>query len=172
MDSSLDLHAPIVTLIFLWVLDLAYFSYDQHQKIKAFSIEIERADADGSSSTRIIIRALLENLCSAISLSLKALSMLFFAVAYRSIDDEQILQQYSSRLAMTWLTMTLNFFAATTAASLAFFLMISGYSYYCAYSRTSTNKTTSCGRYELAVPLLQNGGDEILPGMVVAATGV
>jgi len=34
MDSSLDLHAPIVILVFLWVLDLAYFSYDQHQKNK------------------------------------------------------------------------------------------------------------------------------------------
>jgi len=170
MDSSLDLHVPIVILVFLWILDLAYFSYDQHQKINAFSIEIERADADGSNSTRIMIRALMGEMFSAISLSLKIISILFFTVVYNNIDDENfvlVLQKYSGRLATTS-----NFFAVVTAASLAFFLMISGYSYYCAYSRTSTNKTTSCGRYELAVPLLQNGGDEILPGMVVAATGV
>ena len=170
MDSSLDLHAPIVILIFLWVLDLAYFSYDQHQKINAFSIEIERADADGSNSTRIMIRALMGEMCSAISLSLKIISILFFAVVYTNIDDEnfvRVLQQYSGRLATTS-----NFFAAATAASLALFLLISAYSYCCAYSRTSTNTTTSRGRCELAVPLLQDDGDERSPGTVVVATGV
>jgi len=172
MDSSLDLHAPIVILVFLWVLDLAYFSYDQHQKINAFSIEIERADADGSNSTRIMIRALMGEMFSAISLSLKIISILFFAVVYNNIDDENfvlVLQKYSGRLAMTS-----NFFAAATAASLAFFLIISACSYCCVYSRKSSKMTTSCGRCELAVPLLKDDGDEIStgPGMVVVATGV
>jgi len=169
MDSSLDLHAPIVILVFLWVLDLAYFSYDQLQKINVFSIEIERADADGSNSTRIMIRALMEEIFNAISLSLKIISIFFFAVVYNNIDDETfvlVLQKYSGRLVTTS-----NFFAAA-AASLAFFLMISLYSYCCAYSRKYSNTTTSCGRCELAVPLLQDDGDEISPGVVVAVTGV
>jgi len=170
MNTSLDLHAPNIVLVFLWVLDLAYFIYDQHQKIKEFSIEIERADADGSNSTRIIIRAVMGEIFSAISLSLKIISILFFAVVYNNIDDENfilVLQKYSGRLATTS-----NFFAAATAVALAFFLTISACSYCCAYSQKSTSTTKSCGRCELAVPLLQDGRDEIPPGMVVAATGV
>jgi len=170
MDSSLDLHAPIVTLVFLWVLDLAYFLYDQHQKINVFSIEIERADADGSNSTRIMIRALIGEIFSAISLSLKIISVLFFAVVYNNIDDEnfvRVLQQYSGRLATTS-----HFFAAATAASLACFLLISAYSYCCVCSRKSTHTTTSRGRCELAVPLLQDDGDERSPGVAVAVAGV
>mmetsp|Transcript_38802 Transcript_38802/g.75726 ORF Transcript_38802/g.75726 Transcript_38802/m.75726 type:complete len:172 (+) Transcript_38802:227-742(+) len=171
MDSSLDLHAPIVTLIFLWVLDLAYFSYDQLQKINVFSIEIERADADGSNSTRIMIRALMGEMFSAISLSLKIISILFFAVVYNNIDDESfvlVLQKYSGRLAMTS-----DFFGLATVASFAFLLMITAYTYCRASSKKSTNKTAApCDRCELKVPLLRDNGDDISPRMAIAAIGV
>jgi len=171
MDSSLDLHGPIVVLISLWVLDLAYFSYDQYQKLNILIKKIERAEADGLNVTRIIIRNLVGEVFSAIALSLKIVSILFFAVVYNNIDDESfvlVLQKYSGRLAMTS-----NFFGLATVASFAFLLMITAYTYCCASSKKSTNKTAApCGRCELKVPLLQDNGDDISPRMAVAAIGV
>eukprot|EP00588_Corethron_pennatum_P006538 CAMPEP_0194291222 /NCGR_PEP_ID=MMETSP0169-20130528/43015_1 /TAXON_ID=218684 /ORGANISM="Corethron pennatum, Strain L29A3" /LENGTH=170 /DNA_ID=CAMNT_0039039043 /DNA_START=156 /DNA_END=668 /DNA_ORIENTATION=+ len=170
MDSSLDLHAPIAVLICLWVLDLAHFTYDQHQKIHAFSKEIERADADGSGSTPVILRALAGEMFGAVSLSLKIISILFFAVVYRSVDDAnlvRVLQQYSGRLATTS-----NFFAGVTAVSLAFLLVIGAYGYCCHSSRTAAEATKDGARGELAVPLLREDGDDISRGVAVAAIGV
>jgi len=176
MDSSFDLHAPIVILISFWVLDFAYFLYDQYQKINVFSIEIERADADGTNSTRIIVIALVREIFSAISLSLKIISILFFTVVYNNISDENfvlVLQKYSGKMAMTS-----NVFVALTAVSLAFSLITTAYSYCCASSRKSTDahgpsKTLpSCGRCEVAIPLLRDNGDDISMHMVVAATGI
>jgi len=176
MDSSFDLHAPITILISFWVLDFAYFLYDQYQKINVFLIEIERTDTDGTNATRIIVRALVGEIFSAISLSLKIISMLFFAVVYQNIGDENfvlVLHKYSGRLAMTS-----NFFAAATAALLAVSLLLAAYSYCRASARKSSDprgpskSSPSCGRGALAMPLLRERGDEIAPRMVVAATGV
>jgi len=163
-----SLQTSIVVLISLWILDLGYFCYDQYEKINLFSNEIER-DINGENLNRNILKALLSEIFSAISLSLKILSVLFFVVVYNNIDDEnfiQLLVKYSSTLEVTS-----KCFGALTLLSLVVFLTVSALTY--TRARKSVDGANSAcksgtGHDALVLPLLDYTEELPCPAVAVA----